>query len=187
MSDAATLTSSEAALVALDAAVAAKPGGEERAGQREMCAAVANALEAGEHLLVEAPTGTGKSLAYGIAAALHATGAEHAAVVVTTATKALQEQLCEEDLPFLQRASGLEFTFALLKGRSNYLCPAKLDDLDSGSEPQSMLDRTDREKTRGDALGARHRMGRTHRHRRPGRADRRRPRRHLADRFDLGA
>ena len=70
MSDAATLANAEAALAALDAAIAAKPGGEERAGQREMCAAVARALETGEHLLVEAPTGTGKSLAYGIAAAL---------------------------------------------------------------------------------------------------------------------
>ncbi|MET1000187.1 MAG: ATP-dependent DNA helicase [Acidimicrobiia bacterium] len=155
MTDAATLASAEAALAALDAAVAAKPGGEERSGQREMCAAVARALETGEHLLVEAPTGTGKSLAYGIAAALHATrdaGDEPAAVVVTTATKALQEQLCDEDLPFLQRASGLEFTFALLKGRSNYLCPSKLDDLASGAEPQSLLALTEREQSRGDAL-----------------------------------
>ena len=71
---------------------------------------------------------------------------------MTTATKALQEQLCDEDLPFLQRASGLEFTFALLKGRSNYLCPSKLDDLASGAEPQSLLALTEREKSRGDAL-----------------------------------
>ena len=109
--------------------VSAKPGGEERPGQQAMCEAVENALEDGCHLLVEAPTGTGKSLAYLVPAVLHATSEHGNRVVVVTATKALQEQLVHEDLPFLARAlaeGGRRFSFAMVKGRSNYLCRARL-------------------------------------------------------------
>ncbi|HYT39352.1 MAG TPA: ATP-dependent DNA helicase, partial [Acidimicrobiia bacterium] len=112
----------------LAAVIAAKPGGENRPGQEAMCAAVDAALASGEHLLVEAPTGVGKSLAYLAPAVAHARGAPDAAVVVVTATKALQEQLTRDDLPTLAAAlPGRPLRFAMLKGRSNYLCRAKLD------------------------------------------------------------
>jgi ATP-dependent DNA helicase DinG len=117
----------DAAVEALAAVVSAKTEGQRRAGQDAMCSAVAESLVTGEHLLVEAPTGVGKSLAYLVPAVAHAlSGGEDGRVVVVTATKALQEQLTNEDLPFL--ASALPgFSFAMLKGRSNYLCVAKLD------------------------------------------------------------
>ena len=113
----------------LAAVVAAKPGGENRPGQEAMCAAVDTALAAGEHLLVEAPTGVGKSLAYLAPAVAHArSGTPDARVVVVTATKGLQEQLIRDDLPALAAAlPGRRLRFAMLKGRSNYLCRAKLD------------------------------------------------------------
>lgn len=137
-------------------ALAAMPGAEPRAGQVDMCEAVAAAFEAGRHLLVEAPTGTGKSLAYAVAAALHARTSDDARVVVTTATKALQEQLCDEDLPFLQKAlaaHGIEFSFTLLKGRANYVCAAKLDELATGDDRDAMFEaRTANETERASAL-----------------------------------
>ena len=112
----------------LAAVIAAKPGGENRPGQEAMCAAVDAALASGEHLLVEAPTGVGKSLAYLAPAVTHARSAPDARVVVVTATKALQEQLTRDDLPTLAAAlSGRPLRFAMLKGRSNYLCRAKID------------------------------------------------------------
>ena len=118
---------SEAAEV-LAAVIAAKPGGENRPGQEAMCTAVDAALASGEHLLVEAPTGVGKSLAYLAPAVTHARSAPDARVVVVTATKGLQEQLTRDDLPTLAAAvPGQPLRFAMLKGRSNYLCRAKLD------------------------------------------------------------
>jgi ATP-dependent DNA helicase DinG len=112
----------------LAAVIAAKPGGETRPGQEAMCAAVDAALASGEHLLVEAPTGVGKSLAYLAPAVAHARSAPDAAVVVVTATKGLQEQLTRDDLPTLAASlPGRPLRFAMLKGRSNYLCRAKLD------------------------------------------------------------
>ncbi|MEW6475839.1 MAG: ATP-dependent DNA helicase [Actinomycetota bacterium] len=112
----------------LAAVIAAKPGGETRPGQEAMCAAVDAALAAGEHLLVEAPTGVGKSLAYLAPAVAHARSVPDARVVVVTATKGLQEQLTRDDLPTLAAAlPGRPLRFAMLKGRSNYLCRAKLD------------------------------------------------------------
>lgn len=113
---------------ALAAVIAAKPGGETRPGQEAMCAAVDVALAAGEHLLVEAPTGIGKSLAYLAPAVAHARSVPDGRVVVVTATKGLQEQLTRDDLPTLADAlPGRPLRFAMLKGRSNYLCRAKLD------------------------------------------------------------
>jgi ATP-dependent DNA helicase DinG len=112
----------------LAAVIAAKPGGETRPGQEAMCAAVDAALASGEHLLVEAPTGVGKSLAYLAPAVTHARSTPDARVVVVTATKALQEQLTRDDLPTLAASlPGKPLRFAMLKGRSNYLCRAKLD------------------------------------------------------------
>jgi ATP-dependent DNA helicase DinG len=106
---------------ALLAATVAALGGEEREGQITLTDAVANALEQGHHLVAEAPTGSGKSLAY-LAPAV----ASGRRVVVATSTIALQTQLIGRDLPALREHGGMPFTFALLKGRSNYLCLAKL-------------------------------------------------------------
>ncbi len=89
---------------------------EWRPEQAEMARAVADALANRRHLLVEAGTGTGKSLAYLLPALLH-----KKRVVIATHTKNLQSQLFEKDLPILERA-GLQFKAALLKGRDNYLC-----------------------------------------------------------------
>ena len=96
-------------------------GGEERAGQVQMAEAVADALADRRHLLVQAGTGTGKSLAYLVPALLH-----EDRVVVATATLALQHQLVERDLPRLVDAvgslPGVDPSYAVLKGRSNYAC-----------------------------------------------------------------
>jgi ATP-dependent DNA helicase DinG len=109
------------ALRALDAALAAVPGSQDRPGQREMVSAVATALGSGEHLLVQAGTGTGKSLGYLVPAL---TSGKR--VVVATATKALQAQLVDKDLPRLVEALkgvlGRTPTYALAKGRGNYVC-----------------------------------------------------------------
>ncbi|WP_020670740.1 ATP-dependent DNA helicase [Amycolatopsis nigrescens] len=105
-------------------------GGAERAGQVQMAEAVGRAIRTGEHLAVQAGTGTGKSLAYLVPAIRHAVERE-ATVVVSTATIALQRQLVDRDLPRLAKALkkplGREPTFAILKGRRNYLCLHRLD------------------------------------------------------------
>jgi ATP-dependent DNA helicase DinG len=107
------------------AAAVAGIGGAERPGQVAMAEAVRDAISSGEHLAVQAGTGTGKSLAYLVPAVRHAMTAE-ATVVVATATIALQRQLIDRDLPRLAAALkpllGREPTFAILKGRRNYLC-----------------------------------------------------------------
>ena len=116
--------------------VAALPGGgEERPGQLQMAEEVAAAIAERRHLLVQAGTGTGKSLGYLVPLLL-----ARRPVVVATATKALQEQLVANDLPFLRRALGIDFRWALLKGRSNYLCRAALADAVAGSDQGVLLD-----------------------------------------------
>ncbi|MDR3649558.1 MAG: hypothetical protein P4L20_10740, partial [Acidimicrobiales bacterium] len=104
----------------LGAVTASLPGGgEDRPGQLSMAEAVGRAIEQRRHLVVGAGTGTGKSLAYLVPAVLSGRS-----VVVATATRALQDQLATKDLPLV--AAGLEHRrtvrFAVLKGRSNYLC-----------------------------------------------------------------
>jgi ATP-dependent DNA helicase DinG len=105
-------------------------GGAEREGQVQMAEAVGKAIRTGEHLAVQAGTGTGKSLAYLVPAIRHAVEKEKT-VVVSTATIALQRQLVDRDLPRLAKALkkplGREPTFAILKGRRNYLCLHRLD------------------------------------------------------------
>ncbi len=100
-------------------------GGAERPGQVTMAEAVRQAIETGEHLAVQAGTGTGKSLAYLVPAVRHALTTGNT-VVVATATIALQRQLIDRDLPRLSTALapllGREPSFAILKGRRNYLC-----------------------------------------------------------------
>jgi ATP-dependent DNA helicase DinG len=104
-------------------------GGAQRPGQVTMADAVHQAMESGQHLAVQAGTGTGKSLAYLVPAIRHALGAG-GTVIISTATIALQRQLVERDLPRLSASlSGLlgrEPTFAILKGRRNYLCLHKV-------------------------------------------------------------
>ncbi len=104
-------------------------GGTQRPGQVQMAEAVAQAFATGEHLAVQAGTGTGKSLAYLVPAIARAL-TEETPVVVSTATIALQRQLVDRDLPRLVDALAAELPrrprFALLKGRRNYLCLNKV-------------------------------------------------------------
>ncbi|MBB4916611.1 ATP-dependent DNA helicase [Streptosporangium saharense] len=103
-------------------------GGVERPGQVEMVRAVQQAISSGDHLAVQAGTGTGKSLAYLIPSIRHAMTTK-GAVIVSTATIALQRQLVDRDLPRLSEALAPKLphqpTFAILKGRRNYLCRYK--------------------------------------------------------------
>ena len=101
-------------------------GGEQRHGQRAMAAAVEDAAAERHHLFVQAGTGTGKSLAYLVPALLSGRR-----TIVATATKALQDQLAQKDLPFLSEHLGVEFSFAVLKGRNNYVCRQRLSELAS--------------------------------------------------------
>lgn len=102
---------------------------ESREPQQQFAAAVENALATDTHLLAEAGCGTGKSFGYLIPAILSGKR-----VIISTATKALQDQLATGDLPFLQEHLGVDFTWAVLKGRANYLCRAALaDDTGNGS------------------------------------------------------
>ena len=116
-------------------------GGAERPGQVAMAEAVERSVRSGEHLAVQAGTGTGKSLAYLVPAVAHAL-ASGSAVVVATATIALQRQLIDRDLPrlatTLKPLLGQEPDFAILKGRRNYLC---LHRLKSGApeDPRDVL------------------------------------------------
>ncbi|MCE3556139.1 ATP-dependent DNA helicase [Pseudonocardia sp. RS11V-5] len=113
-------------------------GGTRREGQDAMAQAVRKALSGGEHLAVQAGTGTGKSLAYLVPAIRHAM-ARDTTVVISTATIALQRQLVDRDLPRLAKALepalGREPTFAILKGRRNYLCLNKLHGDDEMADP----------------------------------------------------
>src|ERR1041385_1754654 len=98
---------------------------EYRPQQQQMAVAVARALQTREHLVVEAGTGVGKSLAYLIPAILFATANKKKAVV-STHTINLQEQLVEKDLPMLASILPVKFSFTMLKGRQNYLCTRRL-------------------------------------------------------------
>jgi len=112
---------------ALARVTAALPAAEDRPGQVEMAAAVAAAIARGRHAVVQAGTGTGKTLAYLVPAVLSGKR-----VVVATATKALQDQLATKDLPLLHERLPVPFTSAVLKGRSNYLCLQRLRELRPG-------------------------------------------------------
>ncbi len=99
-------------------------GGEERLGQIQMLAAVNSAINSGEPLVVEAGTGTGKSLAYLIPVALSTKK-----TIIATATKALQDQLINKDVPLVQENISTPLRVAVLKGRSNYICFQKLTEI----------------------------------------------------------
>jgi len=108
-------------------------GGEHRAGQREMAEAVTRTIAADGHAAIQAGTGTGKSLAYLVPALL-----SNAKTVVATATLTLQDQLFDKDLPFvvgrLFGRSRKAPSYTVLKGRNNYVCLQRLDELDAQTE-----------------------------------------------------
>jgi ATP-dependent DNA helicase DinG len=94
---------------------------EYRVGQIKMAEAVLRAFEEKKHLIVEAGTGTGKTLAYLVPAIAAAIG-QKKRVIISTGTKNLQEQLMEKDVPFLQKILPRKFSASAMKGRSNYAC-----------------------------------------------------------------
>jgi ATP-dependent DNA helicase DinG len=99
---------------------------EFRPQQQEMAVAVARALEEERHLVVEAGTGVGKSLAYLVPAILFALE-QHKKAIISTHTINLQEQLVLKDIPILKKVLPVEFEAALMKGRQNYICPRRLE------------------------------------------------------------
>lgn len=124
---------------ALARASAALPHHEDRPQQLAMAEAVGRAIGEQRHLIVQAGTGTGKSLAYLVPAL--ALGAR---VVVSTATKALQDQLALRDLPLLARSLGVRFEFAILKGRSNYVCRQRVREISEGGQQLRLADQEPR-------------------------------------------
>ena len=116
---------------ALSAVTGALPAAEERPGQQEMALAVADAIATGKHLVVQAGTGTGKTLGYLVPAIVAGKR-----VVVATATKALQDQLAAKDLPFLEAHLGIPFDWAVLKGRSNYICMQRVREIQGADKGQ---------------------------------------------------
>ena len=105
--------------------------GEDRPGQHQMVEAIATAIGEKQHLVVQAGTGTGKSLAYLIPALTSGRR-----TIVATATKALQDQLATKELPLLAEHMSKKISWAVLKGRSNYLC---LQRLDEATKPEAQL------------------------------------------------
>jgi ATP-dependent DNA helicase DinG len=131
-------TPASAAVAALDAVTAALPGAEDRPGQRRMAELVAESIGRGRHLVVQAGTGTGKTLAYLVPAIVSGKR-----TIVATATKALQDQLATKDLPFLAAelaALGHDVDWAVLKGRSNYLCLQRLREMSQPATGQLELE-----------------------------------------------
>ena len=120
---------------ALAQVTAALPAAEDRPGQQQMAAAVDDAIADGKHLIVQAGTGTGKTLGYLVPAVL--TGKR---IVVATATKALQDQLAAKDLPFLEAHLGRPFDWAVLKGRSNYICMQRVREVQATGAGQGQLE-----------------------------------------------
>lgn len=106
-----------------------------RLAQQDMATAVAQAIDAGEALVVEAGTGTGKTFAYLVPALLSGKR-----VIISTGTKALQDQLFHRDLPQVRKMLGSTARAHLLKGRSNYLCLQRLEDIDNDAR-MSLHDR----------------------------------------------
>ena len=106
----------------------AMPNFEYRQQQEQMATLIADALNAGEHLMVEAGTGTGKSMAY-LIPAFEWAALNNERVVISTDTIALQDQLLNKDIPALQNALGVNLNATVLKGRSNYLCPLRLEEM----------------------------------------------------------
>lgn len=123
----------------LDATVDRLERAESRPGQVSMAKEIASAIESGRHLIVQAGTGTGKSLGYLVPVALSGRR-----TIVATYTKALQDQLATFDLPLvasvLEAELGRELTFSVLKGRSNYLCLQRVDEITDRNQQQLDVD-----------------------------------------------
>ena len=113
----------------------ALPAAEDRPGQVAMAESVATAIRTGKHLIVQAGTGTGKTIGYLVPAVLAGKR-----VVVATATKALQDQLAAKDLPFLAEHLHRPFEWAVLKGRSNYICMQRIREIQDATEGQLELE-----------------------------------------------
>lgn len=122
-------------VAALDAVTGALSKSENRPGQHEMAALVEAAISDQRHLVVQAGTGTGKTLAYLVPALTSGKS-----IVVATATKALQDQLASKDLPFLGEHLGIDFDWAVLKGRSNYVCLQRLSEMANPEQGALELD-----------------------------------------------
>jgi ATP-dependent DNA helicase DinG len=113
-------------LLGPDGAIAAShPFYEHRPGQIQMAQAIADAIEQNQHLCVEAGTGTGKTLAYLLPVIF-----SNKRVIVSTATKNLQEQLFIKDIPFLEKSQGRKLSVCYMKGRSNYICWNRLEEIE---------------------------------------------------------
>ncbi|MEO6651181.1 MAG: ATP-dependent DNA helicase [Ilumatobacteraceae bacterium] len=128
----------ERALDALESVTDALPRTEDRPGQREMAEHVATAIQQRRHLVIQAGTGTGKTLAYLVPAIMSGKR-----TIVVTATKALQDQLASKDLPFVAEqlaARGTDVEFAVLKGRSNYVCLQRLREANDPAQATLELD-----------------------------------------------
>ncbi len=132
--DASAVPSADPAAV-LARVTAALDRAEDPPGQRRMAELVASAIEHGRHLVVQAGTGTGKTLAYLVPTILSG-----GRTTVVTATKALQDQLANNDLPFLAEHLPVDLDWAVLKGRSNYVCLQRLRELSSPGQGQLELD-----------------------------------------------
>lgn len=117
-------------------------GGQQRPGQVQMVAEVSTTFESGEHLLVQAGTGTGKSLGYLAPALAKLAGDPQARIVIATATLALQTQLANKDIPTAvdacEQVTGRRITHAVLKGRSNYVCLQRVRD-GQGVEQEALV------------------------------------------------
>lgn len=138
--------------------------GQERPGQVEMASAIADALETGRHLLVQAGTGTGKSLGYLAPTLLRLTEHRQDRIIIATATLALQSQLANNDIPAaldaVEAVVGRRPKAAILKGRTNYACMLRVRD-GSGQDQQALISASDLADTiradpapSGSALGA---------------------------------
>ncbi len=119
-------------------------GGEQREGQERMATIVARAIADRSHAVVQAGTGTGKSVGYLVPAALHATSPGSGSVIVATATLALQRQLIDRDLPriaeSLDAVLDRPVTYAVLKGRNNYVCLQRLHGSGEDDDSEALFD-----------------------------------------------
>ncbi len=120
------------------------PNYEDRPGQVDLLRSIVQAFNEPCHALLEGETGIGKSMAY-LLPAIHFANKNKARVCVSTNTINLQGQLCNKDLPLLQRVSGVQFTFCLVKGRGNYLCRRRLEEIEHSLDGEFLLEQDELE------------------------------------------
>jgi ATP-dependent DNA helicase DinG len=127
------------------------PGFQPRINQNHLANRIEDALESGFHLFAQAGCGTGKSFA-GTIPAIKKSKETGLPTIIATATKALQDQLANKDLPFLAKVVG-GFTYAILKGRGNYVCLAKVDEMENKNLQDEILAATEEEDFNGEIDG----------------------------------